>query len=81
MAEIVALPAPGFNADVVERLEGLLAEAKAGEILSIMFVADLKGSEVACGWTGCENLYSLAGQAARIQHLIQKRLDALTNRD
>ena len=75
MAEIVALPAPGFNPDVVARLEALLAEAKAGEILSFMFVADLKGGNAAVGWTGCENLYALAGQAARIQHVIQRRLD------
>ncbi len=76
-AEIVALPARGFNADVVEKLEGLLAQAKAGEVQSILFVCDMRDQTIAAGWTGCENLYLLAGHVARALHLIQKRIDQL----
>jgi hypothetical protein len=76
-AEIVALPPRGFNADVVERLEQLLAQAKNGDVQSVLFLCDMRDNTIAAGWTGCENLYTLAGHAARVQHLIQKRIDQL----
>lgn len=76
-AKIVALPPRGANPDVVEKLEGLLADAKSGEVQSVLFICDMRDNTIAAGWTGCENLYALAGHAARVQHLIQKRIDQL----
>jgi hypothetical protein len=35
----------------------------------------MRDNTIAAGWTGAEDLYTLAGHAARVQHLIQKRID------
>lgn len=76
-AYIVAIPPRGPNHDVVEKLEQLLVEAKTGEVQSLLFICDMRDNTVAVGWTGCENLYLLAGHSARLQHLIQNRIDHL----
>ena len=75
MTNIVALPGPGYNEQVVTLLTELLEEAKRGDILSIIIVSELKGGNVASSWSGTDDLYKLAGGAARLQHVIQRRID------
>lgn len=74
MPNVVALPQPGFNADVIERLEGLLDDARRGEIISLCYVCDLRGGLRATGHTGTEDLDLLSGYLARLQYLTQQRI-------
>ncbi len=75
MSKVVALPEPGYNAQVVQLLTQLLEEAKRGDIISIVVVSELKGGVIASSWSGSDDLYKLAGGAARLQHVLQRRID------
>lgn len=65
----------GYNAQVVEALEEMLAEAKAGRILSMMVVSEMTEGLFDARWSGTDDLYKLSGMAARMQHNIQRRID------
>ncbi len=72
---LIVIPPRRVNMDVIDRLEYLLSQAKNGEVQSLMYICDMNDKTVEAGWTGCEHLYLLAGHCARLQHLLQKRLD------
>lgn len=78
MADVVTLSVKprGYSAQAVELLEQLLADAKAGELLSITYVAEIPGNQIVYGWTGCDDIVLVCGHVARLQHRLQQRLDA-----
>lgn len=76
MSNLTVLPNPGYNAQVVECLETMLAEARCGEIVSLIAVTELRGGLMGVAWTGCDDLFRFAGYASHLQHLIQRRIDA-----
>lgn len=73
--KITVLPTPGYNKQVVEQLEELLEDAKKGEIISLTTIVERKGGFFENIWTGTDDLFVLAGQAARLQHVLQCRID------
>jgi hypothetical protein len=40
---------------LIERLEALLAEAKTGELQTIVYVGSWRGSDISSGWAGLRN--------------------------
>lgn len=65
-----------INAQAVDRLVELLAQARAGDITEFVAIYKVNGEYTHC-WTGCDNLIELLGQLARMSHQMQKRMDAL----
>lgn len=57
------------NADLIERLEGLLAEAKAGELQSIAYVASWRGNDICSGWSDMpRNRTRIMGELFQLLH-------------
>lgn len=73
MAKVVSINLP--NEEVIKKLRDLLAQAENGEIKSVMYLADRFDQTFDVAWTGCDDLIALSGQAARLQHRIQVRMD------
>jgi len=64
-----------YNAQAVEYLEQLLAEAKSGDIVEICCITKLRDGMYSHCWTGCEDLYQLVGYLERVKHLQLRRMD------
>jgi len=73
LAKVVSINLP--NEEVVKKLRDLLAQAENGAIKSVMYLADRFDQTFDVAWTGCDDLIAIAGQAARLQHYIQIRMD------
>lgn len=57
------------NADLIERLEGLLAEAKAGELQALVYVCSWRGNGVGSGWCGLNrNRMRIMGELFQLLH-------------
>jgi hypothetical protein len=56
-------------------IEKVLAEARAGNLETLMIVAMDRRSHTLVKWSGTEDLMLLASHLARMQHVTQRRLD------
>ena len=65
---------PTFSAEVVEKLEGLLVMARAGELTGLAYAATMPGGWVGEGWTGSDNTTLLLGAVAILQQRMAQRL-------
>lgn len=65
----------GYQKQVVEVLEELLATAKKGEIVSFIALTIHKGDSMQHWWSGCDNLLTLLGGATRLCHTISNRMN------
>jgi hypothetical protein len=64
-----------YNQQAIDSLRILLAQAETGEIKEFMAVSKLASGEYEHCWTGCENLYELAGQLERMKYLTMERMN------
>lgn len=78
MAEISVVPIkPQVDAEVVERLEELLAEAKAGKINYVAYTAQRPTGRFTTGWIGaCVCRMEMIGQLSHLQHRLHAAIDA-----
>ncbi len=65
----------GYKQQVVDLLKGLLAEAEAGKIVSVVALCEEPGGTFRHTSSGCDNLFAQLGGAARMMHFINKRID------
>jgi len=65
----------GYNSQVIEHLERLLAQARSGEVFELTAITKLKSGEYESSWTGCENLVELAGHLERLKLQMLRRMD------
>lgn len=60
---------------VVALLKSLLRQAEAGEIVSLIYSAEVAGGKVQSGYTAIEDSYSAIGQLERMKVLLLRALD------
>ncbi len=65
----------GYKQQVVDLLRELLADAEAGNVVSLVVLAEEPGGTFRSRSTGCDNLFAQLGGAARMMHFINKRID------
>ena len=64
-----------YNAQVVEFLEELLKQAKAGDIAEMVCCAKFDTGGYSVSYTGCRDLNELVGQLERMKFLTLRRMD------
>lgn len=64
----IAPPVPQVNADVVERLEHLLAEARNGQIAGLVYGIVHPNADIATGWTGNASQHGMLVATTLLQH-------------
>ena len=60
---------------VVALLRSLLRQAEAGELVSLIYSAEVVGGEVQTGYTTIEDVYATIGQLERMKALLLRSLD------
>ena len=70
---VVPLRSPDLH--VITLLESLLRQAKAGELVSLIYSAEVAGNRVQSGYTPIENLYTVIGQLERMKGLLLRNID------
>lgn len=65
----------GYKKQVVDLLKTLLADAEAGEIVSILVLSEQPGGKFRNYSSGCDDLFAQLGGVARMMHFINKRID------
>lgn len=73
MMNVVPLRQP--DSSVVALLKSLLRQAEAGEVVSLIYSAELAGGNVQSGYTTIEDVYSGIGQLERMKVLLLRALD------
>jgi len=75
--KIAELPvsAPDQIADQVKVLEKVLAEAKTGNLMTVMVVAMARDEHTLVRWSACCDLMELSSHLQRMLHITQRRLD------
>lgn len=73
MMNVVPLRQP--DSSVVALLKSLLRQAEAGEVVSLIYSAELAGGNVQSGYTTIEDVYSGIGQLERMKVLLLRVLD------
>ena len=57
--------------NTIKQLEGLLAQAKSGELQAIVFVCSYRGNTVNHGWSQLQNRMRLVGELEQVKwHLL-----------
>lgn len=64
-----------YNHQVIEFLEELLEQAKAGDIVEIVTSAKFDTGGYSVSYTGCKDLHELVGQLERMKFLTLRRMD------
>lgn len=55
--------------DLIERLEGLLAEAKTGELQALVYVCSWRANSIGSGWCGLSrNRMRIMGELFQLLH-------------
>jgi hypothetical protein len=67
-----------FNKEVVECLEGLLEEAKKGEVLSICYIVERPGNVMSFLASPSEDRFKQIGAATRMVYELNLELDEYT---
>jgi len=76
MPELVTLdPDHDFKVEVIEKLESLLAAARDGKILSMIYVCEQAGGTVTTGGTRLKDRYQMLGYLAYAMHRASCSLD------
>lgn len=70
---VVPLRSPDLH--VITLLESLLRQAKAGEVVGLIYSAEVAGGQVQSGYTDLEDVYSTIGQLERMKGLLLRTLD------
>lgn len=73
MMNVVPLRQP--DSSVVALLKDLLRQAEAGEIVSLIYSAEVAGGHVQSGYTPIENVYSSIGQLEQMKLRLLRALD------
>ena len=60
---------------VVALLKSLLRQAEAGEVVSLIYSAEVAGGNVQSGYTPIDDVYSSIGQLERMKSLLLRVLD------
>lgn len=60
---------------VVSLLTDLLQQAKAGELIGLIYSAEIPGGQVQSGYTAHEDLYGAIGQLERMKQLLLRSID------
>ncbi len=63
---------------VVGLLKSLLRQAEAGELVSLIYSAEVAGGQVQSGYTAIEDAYSAIGQLERMKVILLRSLDDTT---
>lgn len=63
------------NGSVVNLITDLLRQAQAGELISLIYSAEIPGGQVQTGYTAHEDLYGAIGQLERMKHLLLRVID------
>ena len=71
--QVIPLRQP--DADTIELLRRLLAQAEAGELRSLIYSAEREGGQTQNGYTDIRNSYEVIGQLERMKYLLQKAID------
>lgn len=71
----LAPPVPCVNADVVERLETMLAEARDGQIAGFVHGLVRPNGDTKTGWAGNASQQNMLVAAALLQHRIMHAID------
>ena len=71
---VIPLRAP--DRDVIVLLESLLQQAQAGELVSLIYSAELIGGKVQTGYTAIENGYETIGYLERMKAILLRKIDA-----
>jgi hypothetical protein len=66
----------GYNHQVVEYLESILEQAKAGDIIEMCCCHKFDTGGYSVSYTGCSDLNELVGQLERMKFLTLRRMDA-----
>lgn len=69
---------PTVNATLIDMLERLMAQAKAGEIVSGNFAGTSANGEVVADYSDSYNAVQELASVARLLHRLHIRLDAMT---
>lgn len=69
------LPLRPPNQSVVALLKSLLRQAEAGEVVGLIYSAEVAGGQVQSGYTDLEDVYSTIGQLERMKGLLLRTLD------
>lgn len=72
------LPLRPPNQSVVALLKSLLRQAEAGEVVGLIYSAEVAGGQVQSGYTDLEDVYSTIGQLERMKYLLLHELDEIT---
>jgi len=73
MINVIPLHQP--DPTTVALLKNLLRQAEAGEIVSLIYSAEVAGGQVQSGYTAIEDSYSAIGQLERMKVLLLRALD------
>jgi hypothetical protein len=63
------------DSTVVSLLTDLLAQAQAGDVMSLIYSAEIPGGKIQTGYTAQEDLYSSIGQLERMKYLLLRSID------
>lgn len=63
------------DSSVVALLQDLLRQAEAGEVVSLIYSAEVAGGHVQSGYTPIEDVYSGIGQLERMKSMLISELD------
>ena len=64
-----------YNSQVVEYLEELLEQAKAGDIVEMVCCGKFDTGGYSLSYTGCDDLHELVGQLERMKFMTLRRMD------
>lgn len=67
-----AVPLQRPNLALVDKLEYLLAEARAGRLLSLVFAGEIAGGEMTQGYSEMEDRYALIGALEALKFLLME---------
>lgn len=73
MINVVPLRQP--DPSVVALLKSLLRQAEAGEVVSLIYSAEVAGGKVEQGYSKVEDIYCMMGQLERMKSLLLRELD------
>lgn len=73
MMNIVPLRQP--DPSVMALLKSLLRQAEAGEIVSLIYSAEVSGGKVEQGYSKIEDIYCMMGQLERMKSMLIRELD------
>lgn len=63
------------NPNAIEACKALLKQAEAGELLGLVYAVDLRGGEVACGYTDLADRMALVALLEKTKYLLLRAME------